>query len=581
MSIRIQYDVFVDWEQKGFWTEDDNIVEHVQQIDLSYGRDNPDSITGRIRGGSCDIRLRNDSGDYTPFNRRSPYFNQIIPGRRIQVRARAAGDTYVLWTGFLKEIKPYDVIDNVPYSELTAVGPWTWLDQARYENILTLEQFNQSVPGNERIEFLYSGQVLSELLDEVEWKGYGKPEGRYTLQEPGPYGRRLSPGQALIDLNALIQYDKNAGPITETIRTIKSMRTIELAEPGFIWEDPEANIVFEDRFSRIRIEPGTLFSDHPDAAFTYAELDLGSYLDNLFNVFFSGEQKYIWANLEQIIDVVPNLYSTIEIDPGNVFEETFVIELENTNREGYAFVDPWRTPVPGPVGLPITDPGYSHDPDVVGSLVYDVAADFSANPAVKQGAANGSLQVRVRKGMHSITIQLENTHPSRNIFVNKLRARGYPANSQQTRRFYKTDDVSVGLYGPREYPIPTNILKHRGSLHPVSQDYRNWASQLAAIYSYPRPQATMTMYPRLSAAMAAMCLGSTISKRLTVRSVDHGLYDPDRPFDGHDFFIEKVRHFIKPGTVHKVEWGMSSSEHVEPIWRLGRGRLGTTTMLTY
>ena len=589
-SVRITYSVFVDWDGDGIWKSSDNIAEDCQLIDLRYGRDTPSSISGRIRGGSCDIRLNNIQGKYTPFSKTSPYANQIIPGRRLQVQAHSRGTTYILWTGYLKDIIPHNIVNEAPYAQLTAVGPWLWLDQSRFDFFLTLNNFDQDIQGNSDQIFLTAGRVISELLDEIEWKGYQHASGSYVLNEPGPYGRRLDPGLSLIDLDAVLGEGSISGSVTNNIRAIKSMRAIEEAEPGFLWVDPEANFVFENRQARIQPRSTLLFSDVTTADLPYRILNMGSYLDNIYNIFHSTQAKYLWSNIQQVGTVIPGLFNSIVIGPGETLTRQFELVPEAISATGdtegkglgagWAFVRPWRTPTTGPVGVSIDDNIYNISDDA--TYKADIAAGWST--ADVHGEANDFVRILSRPGARSIRVSLTNTHPNRSLYIVKFRLRGYPAATQGRIRYYAFNAASVQLYQPREYPIPTSIIKSRDiatAPAPERLDHIKWADQLAAIYGSPRPQGTLVVNPRASAHMADVCLSRTISHGLAIRNVYHGLFDPADLNYGHPFFIENVRHTIKPGVSHRIEWGLSSSEHVTPFWRLGQGQLGLTTMLTY
>ena len=590
MSVRLTYSVLVDWDGDGLWTPSDNIANDVQLIDLRYGRDTPSSISGRIRGGSCDIRLNNIQGKYTPFNKTSPYANQIIPGRRLQVQAHLGTATYVLWTGYLKDIIPYNIVNEAPYAELTAVDPWIWLDQTRFDFFLTLNNLDAGIQGNDEQIFLTSGRVISELLDEIEWKGYQHASGFYVLDEPGPYGRRLDPGLSLIDLDAVLGEGSVSGSVTNNIRAIKSMRVIEEAEPGFLWIDQEANFVFENRQARIKPHSTLFFSDDTNADLFYRALNLGSYLDNIYNIFHSTQAKYLWSNLQQVGTVVPGLFNSIAIGPGEIHTRQFELVPEAISATGdtegkglgagWAFVRPWRTPVPGPVGVSIDDNIYNISDDA--TYEADIAAGW--HPDDTHGEANDYISILARPGARSIRVSVTNTHANRTLYIVKFRLRGYPAATQGKIRYYAVNRDSVELYQPREYPIPTSIIKSRDIVDapvPERLDHIKWADQLAAIYGRPRPQGILVVNPRASAHMADICLSQTVSNGLAIRNVYHGLFDPADDSYGHPFFIENVRHSIKPGTSHQIEWGISSSEHINPFWRLGQGQLGITTMLTY
>ncbi|GAB4203629.1 MAG: hypothetical protein OHK0022_28000 [Roseiflexaceae bacterium] len=77
------------------WTD---VSDYVLAIQTRRGRQ---TELSRIEAGELTLTLDNDDGRFTPLNSQSPYFPNVLPGRRIRVSATWGGITYRLFTGFI------------------------------------------------------------------------------------------------------------------------------------------------------------------------------------------------------------------------------------------------------------------------------------------------------------------------------------------------------------------------------------------------------------------------------------------------------------------------------------------------
>jgi hypothetical protein len=67
------------------------------EINISRGRFS--QLWDSLDAGSCRVALRNNDRDFDPLHATSPYYGQIVPGRRIEVSANG----YVIWTGYVND----------------------------------------------------------------------------------------------------------------------------------------------------------------------------------------------------------------------------------------------------------------------------------------------------------------------------------------------------------------------------------------------------------------------------------------------------------------------------------------------
>lgn len=129
------------------WTD---ITRDVQSITIKRGRQ---TELARMEAGTATIRLKNQQGNYWPNNAAGAYFPNVLPGKKVQIRATYAGVPYYLYTGFaagwppkwlsktgglnpIVDIKCVDLIKNLSTYDLNTVGYAQELSGTRVDNVL-------------------------------------------------------------------------------------------------------------------------------------------------------------------------------------------------------------------------------------------------------------------------------------------------------------------------------------------------------------------------------------------------------------------------------------------------------------
>lgn len=80
----------------GAWTD---LTAYVRGIDINRGR-NHELV--RSQAGTCSVRLKNTDRRFDPSNTAGPYYPNVIPMRRIRVRAVHNAVTYDLFQGYVE-----------------------------------------------------------------------------------------------------------------------------------------------------------------------------------------------------------------------------------------------------------------------------------------------------------------------------------------------------------------------------------------------------------------------------------------------------------------------------------------------
>ena len=129
------------------WTD---ITRDIQTITIKRGRQ---TELARMEAGTATIRLKNHQGNYWPNNAAGLYFPDVLPGKKVQIRATYAGVPYYLYTGFaagwppkwlsptgglnpVVDIKCVDLIKNLSNYDLNNAGYIEELSGARVNNVL-------------------------------------------------------------------------------------------------------------------------------------------------------------------------------------------------------------------------------------------------------------------------------------------------------------------------------------------------------------------------------------------------------------------------------------------------------------
>lgn len=84
------------------WTD---ISSYVLEDGLSIRRGRPDELKP-FPAATATIRLNNDDRRFEPLNAASPYFPNVVPMRRIRIRAIWNSTSYTLFGGFVTDWLP-------------------------------------------------------------------------------------------------------------------------------------------------------------------------------------------------------------------------------------------------------------------------------------------------------------------------------------------------------------------------------------------------------------------------------------------------------------------------------------------
>lgn len=452
------YELMVDWNNNGtFGDANEDITADMLRAEWVLGRDFASMLTGRARGTRLLVTLDNDTidGKYSSFNSASLIFGNILPGRKVRLRATDASGTVTIWQGFLDRINPQVSLGAPKTALLEAIGPLTFIGQPWHEIFLPMRTND------------LTGALIGAILDAVSW-----PAG----------DRDVDPGKSTIR-RAVFGTHQNKVP------ALDAMHRVEETENGFLHESVDGKVIFEDRDRRLKapyITSQVTLSDQPGAGeIVYSAISQLDPLKQIFNVFQTTIQQYnvgavavLWTLPETGADSPP-------IAPGETraFVGIFLVD-EDTNMG----VDAWTTPV--------------------------ATTDYVANSAADGSGSNLTSSIAlgtVTKLGTRMVIPLTNNHATLTAYMTLLQARGTPITRRNPVLVYAEDIPSQVLYNRRIWTVPAEMV--RDTLE--GKDHVDW---LLSIYKDPRPTLTVMINGNRDATHLSHVLRRRVSDRIIIEA---------------------------------------------------------------
>lgn len=142
----------IDWNADGDFSDTgENVSTDVRYpITTSRGRA---SATDEFKAGQASFRLRNETGDYTPFYSSSPLYPNVLPGRPCQLQVDYNSVTYDLFKG---RCSP-------------AGGRFASDGDIQFDAIDAFEDFRKGKSKTRLLENKRVDEILTQLLDDYGW----------------------------------------------------------------------------------------------------------------------------------------------------------------------------------------------------------------------------------------------------------------------------------------------------------------------------------------------------------------------------------------------------------------------------
>lgn len=191
------------------WTD---ITHDVQKVIIKRGRQ---TELNRMEAGIAKIQLKNFQGNYWPNNAGGLYFPNVLPGKKVNIRAVYNAVTYDLYTGFAEAWPPSWL------SKMGGVGSIITVNCA--DLIKNLSNFDLNTAG---YALELSGTRVDNVLDDMAW-----PAGL----------RDIDAGQSnMVASGAIADYKAQA-----------HLFVVQDSEFGILYIAGDGDVQFEDRHHRL------------------------------------------------------------------------------------------------------------------------------------------------------------------------------------------------------------------------------------------------------------------------------------------------------------------------------------------
>lgn len=173
------------------WTD---ISAYARQFAVHRGRQ---FELDRMQAGTAQVRLANQDRRFDPYNTAGPYYPNVVPKRRLRIRATWASAIYPVFSGYVEEWpQAWSLNGRLAEVNVTATDGFSLFGQAMLNTTFATE---------------VSGSRVGHVLDAINWGSgvtgiIGDPVlglvGSTTVV--GPVGdRNIAPGTALLQSSAL------------------------------------------------------------------------------------------------------------------------------------------------------------------------------------------------------------------------------------------------------------------------------------------------------------------------------------------------------------------------------------------
>lgn len=216
-----------------------DITSYVRAASVDRGASNE---LQRIEAGTASIDLSNRDGRFTPFLATSPYYPNILPMKRIRIRATWKGVTYPVFQGFVEEwpVEFPEDVDTVTRVHL--------VDGFK---LLSLIRISMDFPQQQ------SGERVAAVLDAAGWLT----------------------GETDIDVGTVTV----AAVILEDAAPLEHIQQIAYAEGGRFFISRDGKATFRDRSSEVNVDFSTRTWADNGAGMPYREVTLSFDDSNILN----------------------------------------------------------------------------------------------------------------------------------------------------------------------------------------------------------------------------------------------------------------------------------------------------------
>ncbi len=571
------YVVEVDWnDDLDYGDTGEDITSRVLDLRFSRGRDNSSSLAVVSTAGRLQALLNNDSKDYSPFNTSSPLTGNLLPRRKIRVRITAPVNG-TMWTGWITEIIPDSQAGPSRRVRIKANGALAFagehestvpmrtsrrtdqaigdiLDSVGWASAVTITSSSVANPSNILCAAVHTMSTGDTVIIAGHSGSTPDINGSHTvtvvdtLNFTIPVNVTVGGTGGTLDVNRHL----STGQTTMTRwwteqRALEAMREVELTEGGFLKEDKNGAIAFEDRHHRLVTTTSTTvqdtFTDAASPTLPYVAITEEDPLPQIYNDFRTEVTIYTVESEAVLWTLAATGSDSPKIEPGAV--RRFLATYPNPSAADNAVaVNAWSTLVEN--------------------------TDYEANSQASGGGddKSGVLTIAVETYATQQWIAITNTD-SAAVFITLLQAKGTPVTGSDPIGVTAFDTASQDSYEKRTWPTDTQFL-------PDIDEAQEWCDAFLSTFKDPLALIGITYSASRDTNAFTAMRDLDLSHRITlVANNGAGL-----GINGA-FLIEAEHHVISSAFDHQVTYLLSPSTTYAGFWALDVSALGTETKLAY
>ena len=491
------------------WTNTDpatwvDETARVTSMEWTTGRNRASQLTGKAEPGRLTLHLTNSDARFSPLASSSALFPNVKPRRKVRIRSTSPV-AKTLWTGFIDQVRAEPRYNWPGFATLEASGPLSWVARKKVDTAA----YTSISPGT----------AIGYVLDNAGWPAAD---------------RDIDDATATV-MSHWFAFGEFA---------MGKLREIEETEMGFLHENGNGQIVFEDRRRRLTATRSTVsqatFTDNVPVTLGYSAIDHYEPDDQILNEFVCDVRNYITAPQVVVAWALPTTLLPITVGPGETI--SFYSSHPSVDVLGaVSHMSSWTTPVAN--------------------------TDYFVNSASDGSGSDqsGSLALVATKTATTMLLEFTSSAAADIYLWSKLQARGLPVVKSDPLRVVKLDSTSQTTYGRRTYTLPAPFITDRTD----AEELCAWG---LGIYASPF---TICKIEIPGIAYPSEVLNREVSDRVTVvanQIVGTGLGI------SADFFVERITHRVTQRG-YRVWYELSSAwtgEGGGGAWILGTSLLGAT-----
>ena len=334
MSVKSTYSLNIDFNNDGLLSPSENIFSDLVGITWKSGRDGFSNLTHIASAGVMNLTLKNYDGKYDEYNPSSILYDKFRRGLRVRLTAHYDNQVYVLATMYTKGISSNVYKNRQRVAQMECLGSLWWSDRDDLQFAILYSDYG--LHDEEELletDTIPSGKMLEIVLDKIGWPN--------ELREIDVGRSQIRPYYAFKE-GSLGTYQKQT-------KFLDAARIIERAENGYLHENRNGAIVFEDRDRRLKelgdnIIKAYLIDTPPtrENDIVISQIKNEDTTSDIYNYFYTDYNTFRTNNNF----VVSDLANSIALKNRDLPQGTVIsLDVKRTENDDWDYVKKWVEPL--------------------------------------------------------------------------------------------------------------------------------------------------------------------------------------------------------------------------------------------